>query len=179
MNKLGFGFLRLPRENEADENSGYTFAYKTVDGITTNVYDLFVSSADAVAWANGREVEKATDSERLKLMTVSTRTVLTSESYFTSVADTTYIFACGSTDFASLNMLQTNAYGNNDALLSIFRTVGKELTPIGLRPKPFDDTTIDVITTAEATRYTVILALVPAVASLLAGVVVLVRRKNR
>ena len=165
--------------DESDDTSSYTFAYKTVDGITTNVYDLFVTSADAVAWANGREVEKATENERLKLMTVSTRTVLTSESYFTSVADTTYIFACGSTDFASLNMLQTNAYGNNDALLSIFRTVGKELAPVGLKPKPFEDSTIDVITTAEATRYTVILALIPAVASLLTGVVVLVRRKNR
>ena len=165
--------------DEADDNSAYTYAYKTVDGVTTSVYDLFVTSKDAVAWANGREVEKATESERLKLMTVSTRTVITSESYFTSVADTTYIFACGSTDFASLNMLQTNAYGNNDALLSIFRTVGKELTPIGLRPKPFEDTTIDVVTNAEATRYTVIFTLIPAVVCFATGVVVLVRRKNR
>ena len=76
-------------------------------------------------------------------------------------------------------MLQTNAYGNNDALLSIFRTVGKELTPIGLRPKPFEDTTIDVVTNAEATRYTVIFTLIPAVVCFATGVVVLVRRKNR
>ena len=165
--------------DESNEASEYKYAYKTVDGITTSIYDFFVTSGEAEAWANGRVVERATESEPLKLMTVSSRTVLTAESYQTSVADHTYIFACGSTDFANLNMLQNNAYGNNDVLLSILRTVGKELAPIGLNPKAFEDSTIDIVTTSESTQYTLVLTIVPIVCALVCGVVVLVRRKNR
>jgi len=165
--------------NADDESTAYNYATKTVDGVTTNVYDLFVTSKNATAWANGAEREKASESNPLKLMTVSTRSVITAESYFTSVVDHTYVFACGSPDFASLDVLQTNAYGNNDALLSIFRTVGKELAPVGLNPKAFADTTIDIVTTAEATQYTVVLTVVPALIALVSGVVILVRRKNR
>jgi hypothetical protein len=169
----------VSRTNEDDPATEYKYAYKTVDGITTSIYDLFVASDGAVAYANGTEQARSTAAEPLKLMTVSSRTVITSESYQTSVSDHTYIFACGSTDFANSAVLQNNAYGNNDALLSIFRTVGKELAPVGLNPKAFSDTTIDVITNSEATQYTVVLTVIPAVAALVCGVVVLVRRKYR
>ena len=162
--------------NEDDQSTAYKYATKTVDGITTSVYDVFTSSENAEVWANGVAVPTTAPH---KLMTVSSRTVITSEGYFTGVSDHTYIFACGSTDFASLEMLQKNSYGNNDALLSIFRTVGKEIVPIGLDPKAFSDTSIDIITTSQATQYTVVLTAVPAVITLVAGIVVLVRRKNR
>ena len=167
------------RTNEDDASTEYKYAYKTVDGIATSIYDLFVTSDGAVAYANGTAQAKSTAAEPLKLMTVSSRTVITAETYQTSVSDHTYIFACGSVDFANSAFLQNNAYGNNDALLSIFRTVGKELAPVGLNPKAFSDTTIDVITNSEATQYTVVLTVIPAVIALVCGVVVLVRRKYR
>ena len=59
------------------------------------------------------------------------------------------------------------------------RAIGQEPVPVGLDPKPFADYTIDVITSSEATQYTVVLSVVPAVVALVTGIVVIVRRKNR
>lgn len=164
--------------NEDDESTAYQYATKMVDGVSTSIYDVFVTSDSAEAWAKGGQVEKAVEGAPLKLMTVSSRTVIKAESSYTAVSDHTFVFACGSTDFASLAALQ-GKYGNNDVLLSVFRTVGKEITPIGLSPKAFSDTTIDIVTTSAATQYTVVFSVVPAVVALAAGIIVLVRRKNR
>ena len=69
--------------------------------------------------------------------------------------------------------------GGDDFVLSAARAIGQEPVPVGLTLKPFADTTIDTITTAEATQYTLVLTILPAVASLAFGIVVLIRRKNR
>ena len=76
-------------------------------------------------------------------------------------------------------LLQSGAYGNTDFYLTALRAIGREAVPVGLEFKPFSDDTIDTVTTAEATQYTVWLAVVPAVAALATGIVVIVRRKNR
>jgi hypothetical protein len=59
------------------------------------------------------------------------------------------------------------------------RQVGKEVVPVGLTFKIFNDTSMDTVTTADATQYTVVLAILPVIVSLGAGVFVLIRRKNR
>jgi len=64
-------------------------------------------------------------------------------------------------------------------MLSACRSIGQEPVPVGLGFKPFADFTIDTVTTKEATQYTVVLTVVPVVASIVAGIVVLVRRKHR
>ena len=129
--------------------------------------------------ANGEQVARATANNKFALMTVSVEDRTTQESNYTTVNEASYVIACGSTDFASETLLQSNAYGNTDLLLSACRAVGREPVPVGLTFKPFADYTIDTVTTAEATQYTVVFAVVPAVLALGSGIFVLVRRKNR
>ena len=64
-------------------------------------------------------------------------------------------------------------------MLSACRAIGREPVPVGLSLKPFADTTIDNITAAEATQYTVVLTTVPALTAIIVGAVVLIRRKNK
>jgi hypothetical protein len=76
-------------------------------------------------------------------------------------------------------MLGATSYGNNQLLLTALRNIGREPVPVGLGFKPFADYTIDTITTSEATQYTIVLAIIPAIVALTCGIVVIVRRKNR
>ena len=95
------------------------------------------------------------------------------------MTDASYVLACGSTEFVSKELMESNAYGNTDLLLSALRTMGQEPVPVGITFKAFADKTIDTITTAESTQYTVILTVIPPVVALIAGIFVIVRRKNR
>ena len=165
--------------NEEDSSISYDFASYSVDGTSRALYNLFVTTENAVAMANGSEVEKASKENRLALMTVSVEDRTTQESNYTTVNEASYVVACGSTEFASEAFLQSNAYGNTDLLLSLCRAIGREPVPVGLGFKPFADYTIDTVTTKDATQYTVTLALVPIIIATAAGIVVLVRRKHR
>jgi len=173
-------FAPTHRTNENDSSKEYDCAISTADGTLRTIYDVFVTSDSAVAMANNEEVAKATALKPLKLMTVSIedRTV-TEQGDLSSVNQASYVIACGSIDFASEDALQSTAYGNNAFLEYALRTIGHEPVPVGLVPKPFGDTTMDTITTTAATRYTIILTIVPIVLALGAGIFVLVRRKNR
>ena len=92
-------------------------------------------------------------------------------------SDYSYVLACGSTQFASEDMLQSTVYGNTDVLLSAMRSMGKELVTVGLDHKPFASTDIDTITTQQANQYTVVLTAVPAAIIFGLGIFVMVRRK--
>lgn len=165
--------------DEKDKTNTYDYAAYSKDGTNRMIYNLFTTSADAVAMANGQVVEKATENERLALMTVSVENHHTQESNYSSMTETSYVIAFGSTEFAADNLLQSTAIGNTDLLLSTLRTVGQEPVPVGIGFKPFADDTIDTITTSETTQYTVVLTVVPIVIALAAGIFVIVRRKNR
>ena len=95
------------------------------------------------------------------------------------ITNGSYVIACGSPDFISKDFLQSTAYGNGAFLEYALRQVGKEVVPVGLTFKVFNDTSMDTITTSDATKYTVALTVVPVVLALGAGIFVLVRRKNR
>ena len=84
-----------------------------------------------------------------------------------------------STEFAADNLLYSSSYGNGDLLLSACRAIGREPVPVGISLKPFADYTIDNITTAEATQYTVVLTVLPLLIATVTGAIVLIRRKNR
>ena len=148
-------------------------------GVSRQMYNVFVSGEGAVARANGEIVAKATPTEPFSLMTVTTEKKSISESNYSSISEYSYVIACGSVDFLSTALMQSSSYGNCDVLLSIGRTIGKEPVPVGLDLKPLGDRTIDVITASEATQYTVVLSVVPVVVALVAGIFVIVRRKNR
>ena len=165
--------------DEEDSSIEYDYATYSVDGHYRSIYNVFTTSEKAIAVANGNEVAKATKAEPFKLMTVSVEDRSTQESNYTTVNEASYVIACGSPEFASKSLLQSNAYGNNAFLEYALRTIGQEPVPVGLTFKPFGDTTIDTVTTSEATQYTVVLTVVPALAALVTGVVIIVRRKHR
>ena len=165
--------------DEKDAANSYDYGNYFSNGVERNIYDLFVTSDKAEAHAAGKVVEKATEVNPLKLMTLSIETRTTQESNYSVLSEASYVLACGSVNFATDSLLQSSSYGNTDLLLSVCRIIGREPVPVGLIPKPFADYDIDNITTAEATQYTVVLTVVPAVAAIVAGAVVLIRRKNK
>ncbi len=169
-------------QSEDEGVEGYWYGQmKGGSGTNRNIYDIFVTSENAISKANGQDVEKATALNPLKLMTVTKedRHVTENNDTGASINDASYVFACGSGDFGASGLLQQQSYGNNEFLEYALRVVGQEPVPVGLDPNVFYDDTIDTITTAEATRYTVILAVVPALCAIVCGVAVIVRRKYR
>lgn len=168
-------------EGDSEEDSPYTYGYYGVDGTYRYIYDVFVSSENAVAMANGGEREKATAQNPLKLMTVTmeSHNIVEDNNIGSYMTESSYVIACGSTEFASAELLQSTSYGNSTFLEYALRTIGQEPVPVTIKFKAFGDYTIDTVTTAEATQYTLVLSIVPAVLALGAGIFVLVRRKYR
>ena len=112
-------------------------------------------------------------------MTISRQQRLAQEDkYGISVADlSSYVIACGSTEFVSKTLLESNTYGNSEVLLSALLEMGKEAVPTSLDVKPFSDTTIDTLTVKRANAYTVSLTVIPAALVFVTGIVVIIRRK--
>lgn len=166
-------------ENSEDETKSYNYASYYVDGVSRAIFDVFTTSSEAVAYANGSIVSRASENEPIKLMTVSVENRDTQESNYSTVSEASYVLAAASTEFLSHTLLDATSYGNNDVLLSACRAIGQEPVPVGLDPKPFSDSTIDTITSKDATTYTLVLTIIPALTALAVGVVIIVRRKNR
>ena len=74
--------------------------------------------------------------------------------------------------------MQSSVLGNSRTVTKLLGYMGKDNAPADLVFKPFGSTEIESLTTSTANLITVILAAVPTLACLIAGVVVLVRRKN-
>lgn len=165
-------YVKTDSETEEGEYE-FTYGYYYSNGISRSIYDVFTSSANAVALANGEQVKSATNLEPFKLMTITRETQMVSN----QDADYSYVIACASTDFVSADMLQSIVYGNSELLISTLRAVGRETIVVDLAHKPFDKTEIESMTTAQANQYTVILTVVPALTVLVLGVFVVVRRK--
>ncbi len=160
-------------EDENDPNNNYRYASYYSNGVTRSIYDIFVSSPNAIALAGGEQVAAASSLEPFKLMTITRETQMVSN----DDADYSYVLAAASTAFVSQDLLQSNVYGNSDVLISALRSMGRETIVVDLNHKPFASTTIDSITTAEANQYTIILTVVPAAIVLGIGIYVTVRRK--
>ena len=174
--------LFTPEVGKADENddsTAFTYSTATLNGSTRYVYDLFTAHEGAYSMANGKTAEIVKSADKPALMTVSVELHQTPENAYISLSDASYVIACGSTEFTDQALMESNAYGNTDLMLSALRTVGQEPVPVGIGFKAFADKTIDTVTTEEATRYTVILTVIPPVLALAAGIFIIVRRKNR
>ncbi len=165
-------YVKTDSETEEGEYE-FTYGYYYSNGISRSIYDVFTSSANAVALANGEQVKAATNLDPFKLMTITRETQMVSN----QDADYSYVIACASTDFVSADMLQSIVYGNSELLISTLRAVGRETIVVDLAHKPFDKTEIESMTTSQANQYTVILTVVPALAVIVLGVFVVVRRK--
>lgn len=129
------------------------------------LYSLYGSGSGAVAWANGRPVDAA----QSMLMTLTEQD---------NGNGASFVGVCASVDFASESFLQSAVYGNTDTMMRLFTNLGKTNTPEGLTIKPFESKGISTITTAQMWRWTVILAVIPAVVCTVLGVVILLRRRR-
>ena len=167
------------KESEDGEILG-DYGQMNVNSAHREIYDLFVSSENAEAWVgqNATPIETAKNGNNFKFMTITVEDSYIQESNYTTVHEASYVVAAGCSAFAIDDILH-GQYGNNMFLEYILRVIAHEPVPVGLTFKPFGDYTIDTITTADATKYTVVFTVVPLILSLGVGIFVIVRRKNR
>lgn len=176
------GYFEKAHYHDEEAESGDTstdFWYYSYyqNGVSRSFYDVFTSSAEAVAMAHGKNVAKADNLNKFNLFTLSREQRLQQDDNYNTQNNDSFVLACTSTEFATADFLQSAVYGNSDLLLSTLRTVGKEIVPVSLSISSFSDSTISSITTRQATQYTVALAVIPAVIMFVLGVVVIVRRR--
>lgn len=138
--------------------------YVSMSG-TRTLYPLYRSGENTLHWANGQVV----DGGSCILMSLTEQQNGTGSSYVGVVS---------SVNFATQTYLQSAVYDNGDVLLSLFEEIGERKAPTGLTIKPFVSYDISTITTAQMLRWTIALALIPAVTILAVAVVVLVRRRR-
>jgi hypothetical protein len=89
-----------------------------------------------------------------------------------------YLIASASTEFGSADAMQSTVIDNSKTLTGILSYMGKDNAPVELTFKSFGSDEIESLTTFHANLLTVILTATPALVCLVAGIFVLVRRKN-
>ncbi len=148
---------------------GYTAqqngTYLSMSG-TRMLYPLYRSSEKTLHWANGQVV----DGGSCILMGLTEQKNTTGGS--------SYVGVISSVEFATRTYLQSAVYDNGDVLLELFEEVGGRTVPTGLIIKPFASYDISTITTAQMLRWTVTLALVPAVTILAVAAIVFIKRRR-
>ena len=167
----------------------YTFASYNRNGVNRCSYEVLFSGTDSYAYAKkdgawlrdgaGEALIANNDGGyQLMTMTVHNRSVGEGQGY-TNVNDASYVCAVGSTEMAKDTYLASRAYGNADALLAIFRTVGHEVVPSGVKLKilPSTDAGSEYCTPFAITAWTVVLVLIPTAVAVLSGCAVLIRRR--
>ena len=172
------GFTPVTQPLDGDETGTKFFEMAGSYAHDVAVFPLFVSSDTASSYVNGTELGKYVSTDPFKLMAISARSSYEQELY-TVIDNPSYVILCGSTDFASEEYLYSNSFENEDVLLKLFRECGNEPVPVGLDYKEFANYEIEEITSGEAVKYTVALTVAPIAVALIAGVFVLVRRKNK
>ena len=163
-----------------EDGESLRYGYKDIgSGFARETYFIFNASDDAVAMSGGREALKADSNNKLGLMTITRQQKLVQEDkYGISVADlSSYVIACGSTDFVSQQLIDSNTYGNSELLMKVFYEIGKENIPASLPITPFSDTTIDTLTVDSANSYTIALTVIPTVIIFGVGTYVIIRRR--
>jgi hypothetical protein len=185
--------------NEASGTGAFHYGQYYRNNRMRNMFDIFRSDSSAVAQVKLPGGETLTDEQGnpvlvneqgdYKLMTLTREQKMVSEGKgYTSVTYTAYVGAVGSTEFASNELLLSNAYGNTDVLLQTLRAIGQEVVPVDIALKPMHKDAMTAISssTGEAyftkkgnTTWTVVLVLLPAAVFATLGITVLVRRKYK
>ena len=169
--------------HDTDASTGSTIRYGYKDlgsGYSRETYFIFNASDTAVGMADGQVALKADANNKLGLMTITRQSRYVQEdNYGVSVADqSSYVVACGSTEFVSATLLNSNTYGNSELLMKLFYETGKENIPSSIPITLFSDTTIDTLTVKRANAYTLVLTILPTAIVFGAGIFVIVRRKR-
>lgn len=139
------------------------------DGSYTNgnrtLYSLYESGSGAVCWANGNPVGGSGS----MLMSVTEQKTENATSYVGVIA---------SVDFSAEDFLQSAVYGNSDLMLCFLQRFCGQLTPQGMTVKPLVKQGINLLTTAQMLRWTLVLSLTPAIVISVVAVAVLTKRRR-
>lgn len=171
-NATALKFADLYTTKYVEYDNAYNFAEYNVGATDRLCYKVFESSTDATARAGGLPVEKA-DDERYNYMLLSCQTV---QDFENNRIYRSFILASSSTAFASSAAVDSR-YGNRAVLAYACTKMGSLSVPISIDCKYYASTNIVAMTAKAAKQYTAVLALLPALTALVAGVVVMVRRK--
>lgn len=166
-----------------DEDSGemtrYHYGSLVMGPYSREVWRIFSTTPEAMALENGHLSDYDNKDDTYGLMTLSIQRRLNQDdNYGASYADnSSYVLACGSTEFCDKNVLDNNVYGNSEALMKALVSMGKEAVPVTLTFIPFADLTIDTLPAQRANRITGWLTVAPVVVVSAIGLWVLIRRK--
>ena len=171
-------------EDESSDGTAYSYESYYRNGVSRRLSDMFTSYATATAEVFGEQYEIATEQNLFRLMTLTSEERTVQETNYLTKDDRSFVGVCASTEFASDALLDSAVYGNADVLLSLLRSMGRELVPVKtLEFKAFKkyefDTDKSGLTDSQKTAVTVAFTLVPAVLCAGVGLVVSVRRKYR
>ena len=179
-------FVAANTTNGTPEYLYYTY-YR--NGVTRYMNDVFLAGNNAVAEVNGEQYQITTAAEgNFKLMTLTSEERIVQETNYFSQPDRSFVCVFGSTEFASDEVLSSDAYGNADVLSASLRAMGREVAPAELDIIAFKKYEIDQDATAagglKLTQSGLIwtgvwLAAIPALACFGTGIFVTLRRKDR
>ena len=150
----------------------YRCAATSANGLNRVCYNVFTSSADATAIVKEKEVANALNVP-FSYMMLSCQSVVDDK---TQTISHSFVLASASTDFASAAALDAR-FGNRSVLAYACNTMGSLVVPVSLDCKYYASMEITTMTTSNANQYTVVLAVLPAVVAIVAGTVVMIRRK--
>ena len=89
------------------------------------------------------------------------------------------MLAAGTRFFTSPDYLESNTYANENILYYALRVMGREKVPADIQFKEFANTKIEDMTSAEATRASLLLITMIPLLAAVCGVVVTTRRKYK
>lgn len=170
--------------SEADETKGvpsYRYGSYVYNGVNRTFCDVFLASPSATAEINGETYEISTEQKRFKLMTLTSESRIRQEENYDSQIDPSYVCVFGSTEFASDEILASDAYGNADVLVASLRVMGREIAPVRLDLRGIKDYQMDedIGANTSPVATTVWLTLIPALISFGIGIAVTVNRKYK
>ncbi len=131
---------------------------------TRTLTTLLRSYAGAEAWAGGRAVDRTAEGYNLVTLTEDSATAGS-------------VLVCSSTELVTEASLQSGVFDNGPFLLTALQAMGKDEVPIQLTSQPFSDSTIHILTTANARNITIALVAAPVLVVAAIGCIVLIRRK--
>ena len=158
------GTLRVANATAISIAEGFTAKDGDYIRGTRTLSPLLRSFEGAEAWAGGRPVDRTAEGYNLVTLTHDSATDAS-------------VLVCSSTEFATEASLQSGVYDNGPFLLTAMEAMGKEEVPVSLKPQPFADDTIHILTTANARNITIALVAVPVLLVTVIGLIVLIRRK--
>lgn len=170
--------------DEASDGTAYSYESYYRNGVSRRLSDMFTSYTTATAEVFGEQYEIATEQNLFRLMTLTSEERTVQETNYLTKDDRSFVGVCASTEFASDALLDSAVYGNADVLLSLLRSMGRELVPVKTLEfksfKKYDfDTDKSGLTDDRKVGITVAFTLIPAVLCAGAGIAVSVRRKYR